>query len=543
MFDEKNNNLIPNEQNDENVEKVQIETVASDTNEASESLSATEAVSQEQSEDVSVSEECATTEEVPKEVCDTCEDVSEAVTEPTPVLPSQDNTTSFYGGVSYTNNADGENKSGYGWNTEVSEKTTKEKNKSGKGFKIFIGAVMSVFTISVVTLTVMVASHLISGNVADIKSDSQNKQNQATTSVNTSPSVSASTSNFVAFDREEFEGETLTIPQIAAKCSPSSVGIVSQVEVSYSYPFGFGSATGVSEASGSGFIYSADGYVITNHHVIENAKKVTVILHDGKEVEAEIVGSDSLSDIAVLKLKSEEELNLIPMEIGNSDELVVGEAVVAIGCPAGIEFIGTVTDGIVSAINRNVEIRDNYGSNRKTMTLIQTNATINHGNSGGPLINSRGQAVGINTLKLNSSSYEGIGFSIPMNGAMPIIKQLIEHGKVVERTQDDFAYGKGIIGISGSAISEDEAEYYNIPVGVLVVQIDKNSSASKAGLRRGDIITHYNGTEVKTVEEINTAKGNGRAGEEVTVTVYRDSESGEGEGQTLDITFNLDSQN
>ena len=442
MFDEKNNNLIPNEQNDENVEKVQFETVASDTNEASESLSATEAVSQEQSEEVSVSEECATTEEVPKEVCDTCEDVSEAVTEPTPVLPSQDNTTSFYGGVSYTNNADGENKSGYGWNTEVSEKTTKDKNKSGKGFKIFIGAVMSVFTISVVTLTVMVASHLISGNVADIKSDSQNKQNQATTSVNTSPSVSASTSNSVAFDRDEFEGEALTIPQIAAKCSPSSVGIVSQVEVSYSYPFGFGSATGVSEASGSGFIYSADGFVITNHHVIEDAKKVTVILHDGKEVEAEIVGSDSLSDIAVLKLKSEEELNLVPMEIGNSDELVVGEAVVAIGCPAGIEFIGTVTDGIVSAINRNVEIRDNYGSNKKTMTLIQTNATINHGNSGGPLINSRGQAVGINTLKLNSSSYEGIGFSIPMNGAIPIIKQLIEYGKVVERTQDHFAKTK-----------------------------------------------------------------------------------------------------
>ena len=543
MFDEKNNNLIPNEQNDENVEKVQIETVASDTNEASESLSATEAVSQEQSEEVSVSEECATTEEVPEEVCDTCEDVSEAVTEPTPVLPSQDNTTSYYGGVSYTNNADGENKSGYGWNTDVSEKTTNEKNKSGKGFKIFIGAVMSVFTISVVTLTVMVASHLISGNVADIKSDSQNNQNQATTSVNTSPSVSASTSNFVAFDRDEFEGEALTIPQIAAKCSPSSVGIVSQVEVSYSYPFGFGSATGVSEASGSGFIYSADGYVITNHHVIEDAKKVTVILHDGKEVEAEIVGSDSLSDIAVLKLKSEEELNLVPMEIGNSDELVVGEAVVAIGCPAGIEFIGTVTDGIVSAINRNVEIKDSYGSNKKTMTLIQTNATINHGNSGGPLINSRGQAVGINTLKLNSSSYEGIGFSIPMNGAIPIIKQLIEYGKVVERTQDDFAYGKGIIGITGSAISEDEAEYYKIPVGVLVVQIDKNSSASKAGLRRGDIITHYNGTKVKTIDEINTAKGNGRAGEEVTVTVYRDSESGEGEGQTLDISFTLDSQN
>jgi serine protease Do len=182
---------------------------------------------------------------------------------------------------------------------------------------------------------------------------------------------------------------------------------------------------------------------------------------------------------------------------------------------------------------------DPFGTVEKTMTLIQTNATINHGNSGGPLINSRGQVIGINTLKL-SANYEGIGFSIPISGAMPIITQLIEHGEVVERTEDDFAFGKGVIGISGSAISDDESEYYGIPKGVLVLQIDKGSSAAAAGLRRGDIITHYNKTSVSTVDELNALKSSARAGTEVTLTIYRDSSDGKGE--TFDITFKLDPQ-
>ncbi len=467
-----------------------------------------------------------------------------------PQAPEQ-SSSGYVEGTAYTSNVDGNSKQGYEWNGEGVKTSVNKKNKSSdKGFKIFVGTMLSVFTLSVLVLTCLVVSHVVGGYVdfdASVKINGEqiigdSQDNSSGNAQITNPGVSASASNYVVYDSELKANGHLTIPEIAAKCSPSSVGIISEIEVSYSYPFGFGTQTGVSEASGSGFVYSADGYIITNHHVIENATKVTVILHDSKQYEAEVIGSDSLSDIAVLKITPDNETKLVPMEIGNSDELVVGESVVAIGCPAGIEFIGTVTDGIVSAINRNVEISDNYGSTQKTMTLIQTNATINHGNSGGPLINTRGQVIGINTLKLNSSSYEGIGFSIPMNGAMPIIKQLIEHGKVIERTQEDFAYGKGIIGISGSPISEDEAEYYNIPLGVLVVQIDKNSSAARAGLRRGDIITHYNGKEVTTVQEINDAKGSARAGEEVTVTVYRDSEDDLATGETIDITFKLDAQ-
>ncbi len=440
--------------------------------------------------------------------------------------------------------------SSYEWDSEtkpasdISDNVKIPKKKSeGKGFKTFLAVVLSVFTVSIITMTAMVADFIhdnkdtekITEQVVDSKNGNSVKENTDKKAVNTNPS------NYVVFDNSSESGDILSIPQIAAKCSPSSVGIISEVEVSYGssfFPFSI-PQTGLSQAIGSGFIYSADGYVITNHHVIENAKKITVVLYDKTELEAELIGSDSLSDIAVLKIKDTKDVTLVPMEIGNSDEIVVGEAVVAIGCPAGIEFLGTVTDGIVSSINRDVEVSENNISGSKTMTLIQTNATINQGNSGGPLINTKGQVIGINTLKL-SANYEGIGFSIPMNGAMPIIRQLMEHGKVIERTEEDFAYGKGIIGINGSAISEDESEYYDIPRGVLVVQINREGSAARAGLRRGDIITHYNGKEVKTVDDINAAKGNARAGESVTVTVYRDGNNGKGE--SVDITFNLDAQ-
>ena len=459
--------------------------------------------------------------------------------------------TEYESGIAYTKNVDGNVTNCYEWNNSDTNDTKKKesessKKSSGKGFRVFLTIVLSVFTVSIVTMTAMVASHIYNNGI-DISSENNDSHNkESSQDIQTSEefdysSVTLDNPNYVAFDFKEHDsGNVLSIPEIAAKCSPSSVGIISEVEVSYNYPFYFGgSSTRVAEASGSGFVYSADGYIITNHHVIENATKVTVILHDGSEYDAEIIGSDSLSDIAVLKITPDEETQLIPMEVGDSDALVVGEPVVAIGCPAGIEFIGTVTDGIVSSINRNVEITDDYGSIQKTMTLIQTNATINHGNSGGPLINAKGQVIGINTLKL-AQDYEGIGFSIPMNGAVPIISQLIEHGEVVERTEEDFAYGKGIIGINGSAITEDEAEYYGIPVGVLVVQIDRESSAAAAGLRRGDIITHYNGKEVTSVDDINNAKNNARPGTEVTLTVYRDGERNKGE--SVDITFKLDAQ-
>ncbi len=488
-----------------------------------------------------IREEAAIEENMDEEiVCEQQEQTIEAAQEPE---TSTDETVLAQNTDTVVTQAPAENSvtNSYTWNSNPSSQETSkksEKKPSGGGFKVFVAVMLTVFTLSSMLLVGMVALDLVSdANYSfSINTEGTHAENNEKFDYN---SVTLDTPNYVAFDFKDHEGQVLSIPEIAAKCSPSSVGIVSEIETSYSTFFFSSPQTHVAEASGSGFIYSSDGYIVTNHHVIEDATRITVILYDNTEYEATLIGSDALSDIAVLKINPDSDVKLIPMEIGNSDELVVGEAVVAIGCPAGIEFIGTVTDGIVSAINRNVEITDSYGNVQKNMTLIQTNATINHGNSGGPLINTRGQVIGINTLKL-SSNYEGVGFSIPMNGAKPIIKQLIEHGEVIERTDDDFAYGKGIIGINGSAISESEAEYYGIPQGVLVVQINRDSSASAAGLRRGDIITHYNGKKVLTVDDINNAKGSARAGTEVTITVYRDGVNNKGE--TFDITFKLDSQ-
>lgn len=441
---------------------------------------------------------------------------------------SQDTSHDFAGGESYTKESpDGNVTSGYVWNAENTQKKKKQKKTNTRsGMRIFTSILLCIFVLSFASLTVMVA-HYISN--ADEKADFKD------TYIANKPS--SSPSDFAVSAPDFANTNALSIVQIAAKCQPSTVGILVEVETSYS--FGFFTQQGVSNAVGSGFILSSDGYIVTNHHVVDGAKKITVILHDHTELEAQLVGSDSISDIAVLKVDNPDGITLSPVETGNSDDLVVGESVIAIGCPAGIEYLGTVTDGIISAINRNVEITDSYGRVQKTMTLIQTNATINKGNSGGPLINSRGQVIGINTLKL-ASEYEGIGFSIPINGAMAIINQLIEHGKVVERTEEDFAYGSGMIGISGSPVTKEEAEHYGIPQGVLVFQIDKNSSAAKAGLRRGDIITAYNGQKVETVDDINNLKAKNRAGETVKVTVYRENDKGEGE--TFDISFKLDAQ-
>lgn len=313
---------------------------------------------------------------------------------------------------------------------------------------------------------------------------------------------------------------------IAVKCKPSSVGI----EVVATIPSYFGYSY-KSSGVGSGFILTEDGYVATNNHVIDGADEIVVMLDDGTRYNARVIGADSITDLAVIKIDA---TGLIPMEIGDSDLMRVGDSVIAIGTPAGIEFAGTVTDGIVSAINRDVEVNSSNGYT-KTMTLMQTNAAINPGNSGGPLINNKGQVVGINTLKLNER-YEGIGFSIPINSAVKIFNQLITDGKVTDY-DTGFVTGKGSIGITNyDEVDKEKAEYYGLPEGIMVIQMKPGCSAQKAGLRRGDIIIAFNGNKVTTAEQLNKLKDKFNAGDEVTLTVYRD------EYEQLDIVFTLDVQ-
>lgn len=321
---------------------------------------------------------------------------------------------------------------------------------------------------------------------------------------------------------ENTTGE-LTVGQISEKCKKSSVGIMIEKETYY-----FG-RTYKTSGVGSGFILSEDGYIATNSHVVDGATTITVMLDSGESYEAVLVGKDTITDIAVVKIEA---TGLPVMERGNSDDVKVGDTAVAIGTPASIELAGTVTDGIISAVGRKIDITDDYGNVIKTMTLIQTNATINPGNSGGPLINSYGQVIGINTLKL-TAQYEGIGFAIPINGAIDIMNQLIADGKVSDRGTS-LVTGAPSIGISCADISDAEAEYYGIPKGVLVIQINKASQASQAGLRRGDIILEFQGEKVETSDELTEIKDRYKPDDVVTMKVYRD---GEGE---LEITFKLD---
>ncbi len=394
--------------------------------------------------------------------------------------------------------------------------------KSNKGYVAFLVAAMVLVIIGTAAISaVITANYIKTGRVTTIT----NTQSEVEKPVIGQKNEGESQEIVVTPTPEDAVQGALSKQAIAVKCKPSSVGI-EVTSKSYSI-YGYSYQT---SGVGSGFILTEDGYVATNHHVIENADKITVQLDDGTKHEAVLIGSDSITDLAVLKIEAS---GLTPMEIGDSDKMSVGDSVIAIGTPAGIEFAGTVTDGIISAINRNIEITNERGAVVKTMTLMQTNAAINPGNSGGPLINVKGEVIGINTLKL-TSSYEGIGFSIPINSAVKIFNQLISDGKVSEY-DSSFVSGNGGIGITQYAeVSKQEAEYYGIPEGIIVIQIKNTSSAVSAGLRRGDIIIGFCGTDVKTVDELNKLKSKYKAGDEVTLRIYRD---GEGE---RDITFKLD---
>lgn len=268
------------------------------------------------------------------------------------------------------------------------------------------------------------------------------------------------------------------------------------------------SMTSSATSSGTGIIMSPDGYVITNHHVITGALVISVLTNDNQEYEAALVGSDEMSDLAVLKIDAR---GLQAAEFGDSSKLRVGDSVVAIGDPLGVQLRGTMTNGIISAINRDLTVGD------RTMTLIQTNAALNNGNSGGPLINCYGQVIGINTVKMSSyytatASVEGLGFAIPISVAKPIIDELIENGYVA---------GRPAIGISGDSLPSYYRTYYRLPDGVYVTSVNEGSDAKAKGIREGDIVTAINGERISSIDELNTVKNQYAAGDEVTLTVYR----------------------
>ena len=275
--------------------------------------------------------------------------------------------------------------------------------------------------------------------------------------------------------------------------------IPSVVSISCSYSGG--------SSTGTGVILSADGYIVTNSHVVEGAQIIDVLLSDGRTLQAALVGMDTVSDLAVLHVSADD---LIPAVLGDSTALRVGDVVVAIGDPLGIELRGTMTDGIVSAINRDVDVGG------RTMSLIQTNAALNSGNSGGPLINCYGQVIGINTMKMgdsmSSGGVEGLGFAIPSTTVSDIVNQLIEKG---------YVSGRPHLGIEGEAISSFYQFYYRLPKGLFITAVETGSSADKVGLEAGDILISLDGVDITSSHVLETLLYKYVPGDTVEAVVYR----------------------
>lgn len=310
---------------------------------------------------------------------------------------------------------------------------------------------------------------------------------------------------------------------VASKVRPSIVGI----EVEYSVNSIFYRNKSTATAAGSGIIISEDGYILTNNHIVNSsstsyyyelgkANKVTVTLYnDSTKYDATIVGTDSQTDLAVIKI---EKNGLKAAELGDSDAVQVGEFAMAIGNPLGLT--DSVTAGIVSAVNR--EVSDQDGN---SYVAIQTDASINSGNSGGALVNSKGQVIGVNTLKLSGTGVEGVGFAIPINSTKEIYEQLIQYNKVK----------RPYIGIDGYDLDEQTAEDNNLVVGIYIKTIEDFSAGEKAGLKIGDVIVEVDGTKVTKMDELNAIKNQKQIGDTLKLKVFR-------EGKEKEITVTLQEQ-
>lgn len=377
--------------------------------------------------------------------------------------------------------------------------------------------------VALVLISTLVSGTLVGGGLYYGFSKQLSKQTALIESISSLATIknpeTASSSQLV---QANYVGQ-YTVSQIAQKVGPSIVGIRMMVSNSQR---SFFSTDNASNAEGSGIIISADGYIMTNYHVVQYADPklssssratLEVFLADGTQAKAKFVGGDIETDLAVIKIELK---NLPVATLGDSSKLQVGELAVAIGNPLGLEFAGSVTTGVISALNRTLQSED------ISQNLIQTDAAINPGNSGGALLNSKGEVIGINSAKISMEGVEGLGFAIPINDAKPIINQLIMFG---------YIKGRPLIGISGEEINSTLARAYNLPVGIYVTTVGEATGAEKAGLQEGDVITAVNGKNVSTMNELNTIKKQYKPGDTVTLTVVRG-------GKTLNLKLTFTEQ-
>ena len=383
--------------------------------------------------------------------------------------------------------------------TKYKEKTSKKKF----GIPVLVAVMIITMMVSVFGTT-----YIIGGLV----NQNDNKEEGVEELAGNTPNVDRLQGTSIIQLSTDPNRQKMEIPDVAEKVGPAVVGIINKA-TSRSYYNNFQPET-IEQGSGSGIIISSDGYIVTNNHVIEGAEALTVILNTGKEYDAVLKGADARTDLALLKIEA---TSLPFATLGDSTALRVGDLAIAIGNPLGQELAGTVTVGYISALNRSITI-DN-----KTLTLIQTDAAINPGNSGGALVNEYGEVIGINTAKISSNQLEGLGFAIPTAEARPIIEDLMAAG---------YVKGRPVIGISGQAISQQQAKMYGLCEGVYVYTMSTNSPAYAAGLKIGDVITQIEGQTVKTVDEINVIKNKYKPNDVISITVWRN-------GQTVTVKLVL----
>lgn len=366
------------------------------------------------------------------------------------------------------------------------DKKKKKKNRNGNGFAKYIA----------LALICSLCGGVIGSGVTYFITDRNGNNNSSGNTVTADP-VSFATDNTALSAADIYKKVAPAVVMVSTKSVQSVNGWFQQE----------------TEGMGSGFIINNDGYILTNYHVIDGAKEVTVTLSDNREVKASVVNYDADQDVAMIKINEDIEVPGV-VELGDSDALQPGEEVLAIGNPLSKELSSTLTKGIVSALNRSVETETGVSTN-----LIQTDTAINSGNSGGPLINTKGEVIGINTLKASDGA-EGIGFAIPVNDVKDKIESL----------------SKPILnlGVSIRAIDESMAKQLNMEEGLYIVEVNEFSPAEKAGLKAGDLIVKADGKRVKTFEELQEVKNSKEEGDSINIEFIR-------EGKTQNATITLTS--
>ena len=364
----------------------------------------------------------------------------------------------------------------YRWDYQnYAELERKNRRRRNIGGKIALGVTLVVIVVLIIASVSMWKDYLGGGNGLPSEGSSESSSLGNESSVAPEISIGQSQEDGSGSLGADVPTEYLSVSAIASKVRPSIVGVCSYVD---EYPF-------APIGEGSGIIATSDGYIVTNQHVIDGADGIVVVLENGERYEAKVIGQDSYTDLAVVKIEA---TNLPAAKFGDPEEMYVGDYVVAIGNPGGMDFAGSVTMGIVSALDRQIQTGSGI-----PMSCIQTDAAINPGNSGGALVNTKGEVIGINSSKIVATGYENMGFAISMTDAQPILNQLMKNGKVTDRVY---------LGVSVQEVDQWTARVYGVPVGLVVVEIDEQSPAYQAGLRAGDILVSLDDVQLEFVTDL-----------------------------------------